>query len=416
LENAEVRGSRAQIFFVGAFMNESESEPQPSGRVYGVGIIGAGGIFPEHARGYSQLTQTRIVALADVDNERMRRASKDFFIPVTCTDYRQLLERADVEIVDICTPPNLHEEMVLAALQAGKYVLCEKPLAPSLAATDRILAAAQAYPGRLSVIHQHRFAPEVRRVIWLRDEGYLGELQFGRFNRYGSLPAAVRSSNAWWGRWNVAGGGALMTQCIHEIDLMLHIFGPAANVSARMGTLRKAIESEDTFSATLEMESGAIVTCFCSLGGQSPYSVNWDVVGSRSSAHLPWKLQSKDAGLRRVAQKESLKRFPAGGKRNMLPGLPGKVLAKVMRKLGVGKRTEGSPHKPYFAAFVRSIEGNGPPPVPPEEARRTIEVCTAIYESAITHQPVTLPLAAGSRFYGGVTTSDYDGRSTGVSA
>ena len=385
-------------------------------KTYGVGIIGAGGIFAEHARGYAQLPRTRVVGLADVNEQQMRRASKDFFIPYTTSDYHDLLGREDIDIVDICTPPNLHEEMVLAALQAGKYVLCEKPLAPSLAAADRIIAAAQAYPDKLSVIYQLRYVPEVRRIILLRDQGYLGELQFGRFSRYGSLPAGVKSANSWWGRWGVAGGGALMTQCIHEIDLILHIFGPVANVTARMATLGKAIESEDTFSAILEMESGAVVSCFCALGGQSNYAVNWDIVGGSSSAHLPWNVQSKDSGLRRAALKESLKQFPADGKRNLLPGLPGKLLSKVTKKLGIGKRSDPSRHKAYFAEFIRAIESGRPVPVTPQESRRSLEVCTAIYTAAIARQPVSLPLAADCRFYNGITTNDYNGRSEGVSA
>jgi predicted dehydrogenase len=395
-------------------MNDSESARQTGSRVFGVGIIGAGGIFADHARGYAQLPTTRVVGLADVDSERMRRASKDFFIPFTTTDYHQLLTRDDIDIVDICTPPNLHEEMVLAALQAGKHVLCEKPLAHSLAAADRIIAAARQYPGKLSVIYQLRYVPEIRRMLWLRDHGYLGDLQFGRFSRYGSLPAGV--SKAWWGRWDVAGGGALMTQCIHEIDLNLHIFGPVANVTARMATLGKAIESEDTFSATLEMQSGVVVSCFCCLAGQTNYSVNWDVVGSRSSAHLPWNIQTKDAPLRRNAMREALKQFPSADKRRLLPGLPGKVLAKVTNKLGIGKRTEPSRHKAYFAEFVRAIESGSEVPVSPQESRRSLEVCAAIYTAAITRQSVSLPLAADSRFYHGITIDDYNGRSERTSA
>ncbi|MEX2308346.1 MAG: Gfo/Idh/MocA family oxidoreductase [Pirellulales bacterium] len=395
-------------------MNDSEPDQQSSTRVYGVGVIGAGGIFPEHARGYAQLPRTRIVALADVDAERMRRASKDFFIPVTCTDYRQLLAREDVDIVDVCTPPNLHEEMVIAALEAGKFVLCEKPIAHSLAAADRIIAAADRHPGKLSIIYQLRYLPEARRIVWLRDRGMLGEPKFARMSRYGALPGG--RSKAWWGRWEVAGGGALMTQCIHEIDMMLQLFGPVARVTASMATLGNPIESEDTFSATVEMQSGAVVSCYCTLAGQMNYGNNWDIVCGKGSVHYPWNIQSLDRGLRSAALKESLKQFPSTGKRPLLPGLPGKVLAKVMRKLGIGKRSDPSRHKAYFVAFLDAIESGADVPVSPRDARQSLEVCTAIYTAAITGQPVTLPLAADCRFYNGITAADYDGRRQGVPA
>src|SRR5262249_57811091 len=94
------------------------------------------------------------------------------------------LERADVEVVAIGTPPVLHEALVIEALEAGKYVLCEKPLAPTLAATDRILTAARRFPGRLPTVHQFRWLPEVQRTIWLRDHDRLGRLLFGRLHRF----------------------------------------------------------------------------------------------------------------------------------------------------------------------------------------------------------------------------------------
>jgi predicted dehydrogenase len=391
-------------------MTISDSNQPENHRVYGVGIIGAGGIFADHARGYAQIPRTRIVALADVDDERMRRASKDFFIPFTCSNYNELLARPDVDIVDICTPPGLHEEMVLAALRAGKHVLCEKPLAPSLAAADRIIEAAKQYPGKLSVIYQLRYSPEARRINWLRDNDYLGDLRFGRFSRYGTLPAGQFVSKSWWGRWSVAGGGALMTQCIHEIDLILQFLGPASSVTASMATLGNDIESEDTFSAIIEMQNGAVVSCFCSLAGRTNYAVHWDIVGGRGSAHFPWSFQSIDRGLRAAAQRESLKRFPSTGRRQLLPGLPGKVAARIMNKLGIGKRSDPSRHKPYFEAFLKSIENGAEVPVTPCDARRSLELCTAIYTAALTGQPVALPLGPDARFYHGITTSDYDGR------
>jgi predicted dehydrogenase len=396
-------------------MKEPETQ-QTSDRIYGVGIIGAGGIFDEHARGYAQMARTRIVALADVDDERMRRASKDVFIPFTTTNYNDLLARTDVDIVDICTPPNLHEEMVLAALGAGKHVLCEKPLAHSLAAADRIIDAAKQYPGKLSVIYQLRYSPEARRINWLRDNNYLGDLRFGRFSRYGTLPGGAQSGKGWWGRWSVAGGGALMTQCIHEIDLILEIFGPAKSVTARMATLGGAIESEDTFSATIEMQSGAVITSFCSLAGRSNYAVNWDVVGGSGSAHYPWGFQSVDRGHRAAGQKEAVRRFPSPGKRNLLPGLPGKVLAKVLKKTGIGTRSDPSRHKPYFESFIKSIENGAEVPVSAGDARRSLELCTAIYTAALTGEPVALPLGPDARFYNGITTDDYDGRVKGTTA
>jgi predicted dehydrogenase len=381
-------------------------------KVYGIGIIGAGGIFAEHARAYTQLPErTRIVGLADIDAARLKRAARDVFIPVMSSDYRELLGRDDIDIVDICTPPCLHERMVVDALQAGKYVLCEKPLAHTLAAADRIIDVARQYPGRLSIIYQLRFAPEVQRTIWLRDRGLLGSLKFGRFSRYGSL-----SGVGWWGQWQVAGGGAVMTQCIHELDLVHHIFGPAKCVFAAMDTLGNSIESEDTFSATIWLESGAMVSCFATLAGKINHDVRWDVVGASAATHLPWSITALDRGLRLRLQREALKHYPSTNKRLGLPGMAGKAATVLLRRLRIGGKYIPSRHRPYVLAFLRSIESAAPAPVPPKEARASLELCVAIYTSALTGQPVHLPLQPSCPFYGGITTRDYDGRKTGATS
>lgn len=128
-------------------------------------------------------------------------------------DYKALLARSDIDVIDICTPPFLHERMILDALNAGKHVVCEKPLAHTLESADRIIEAANQAPGKLAVVYQQRYLNAVRRMIHLRDSGQTGRLLFGRFSRY-SRTTGVE----WWGRWGTSGGGAVMTQFIHELD------------------------------------------------------------------------------------------------------------------------------------------------------------------------------------------------------
>jgi len=140
--------------------------------------------------------------------------------------------------------------------------MCEKPLAHTLESADRIIAVAKKHPGRLSTVYQFRYLPEVQRALWLRNHGRLGKLLFGRFHRFAKFEALARPAkngkpakpakkrSPWWGQWQNAGGGVVMTQLIHEIDIMQHIFGRATEVTATMDTLREAIESEDTCAST----------------------------------------------------------------------------------------------------------------------------------------------------------------------
>jgi predicted dehydrogenase len=374
---------------------------------HGAAIIGAGVIYRDHARAYTHLSdRVRMVGLADIDAARARAATQQFSIGLSTADYRELLAREDVDLVSICTPPNLHEEMVSAALEAGKYVLCEKPLAHTLAACDRIIEIANRHPGRLSTVYQLRYSPEAQRTVWCRDNGVFGDLCFGRFSRYATLDEAQKKKG-WWGKWSVAGGGAVMTQCIHELDLMLHFMGPARRVHASIATLGNAIESEDTFSATIELESGAVATCYSSLAGNMPFSFRWDVVGRKATTQFPWSLTTRDRKTAREVAAELGRLFP-GGSRPV--GIAGKLTRRILRKIGHGAAASGpSQHTAYVRAVLDAMDAPEPLPIGPDEARRSVELCTAIYESAILKRPVELPLTDSGRFYNGVTTADYDG-------
>lgn len=377
-------------------------------RTYGAGIIGAGVIFEDHARALAQLApRARLIGLADIDLTRARRSAQGFFVPVVATDYHELLGRGDIDIVCVCTPPSLHERMVIDALAAGKYVVCEKPLAHTLASADRILEAAGRYPNRLSVVYQKRFTPEVLRARWLVDEGHLGAMQFGRFTRMSHIPVGHQKGGSWWGKWDVAGGGALLTQCIHELDLQLLLFGPAVRVQAAMATLASPIESEDTIAATVEHESGAIVSVGCSAGHTISPRIQWDAAGPKVAVHFPWAVNCSDRHLRNHLQHEAVKRFPGDQRRTLLPAKLDKVVRLAKRKLGIGQRQVPSEHKPYLAAVLDAIEKNEPLPIPPADARKSLELCLAIYTAAITGQAVELPLSGDARFYDGVTPDDY---------
>jgi len=382
------------------------------GKVYGVAVIGAGGVFRQHGPAWMQLgKRAKMVGLADVDAARLERSSHGNFIPVLAEDYRDLLRRDDVDVVDICTPPKLHEQMILDALQAGKHVVCEKPLAPDLATADRIVDAARQSDRKLTTVFQMRTTPEIRRVLSLRDRGELGALCFGHFLRYGKLPAG---SAGWWGRWDTAGGGALMTQFIHEIDLMRHIFGAPVQVVARIDTLRHEIESEDTATVRVRFESGAVATGVCSVTGHQ-WLERYDIVGDAASAHLPWSLQG-EGGFALVRTQRQLDREIPLGSRGKKPGLVGKVVRKASGGRLMKPKSAPPRHTAYMAAFLDALDAGSEVPVPPEDSRATLELCMAMYTSALEGRPVDLPLERSCSVYEGISTETYDGRKKRMAA
>ena len=357
----------------------------------GVGIVGAGLIFEEHARALAALAdRARIVAVADLDDQRLAGAVERHAIPVACRDHRELLDRDDVDVVAVCTPPCFHEEAVVDALRAGRYVLCEKPLAHTLEAADRILDAAHEAPGRLSVVHQFRYLPEVRRAVGLRDDGRLGALLFGRFYRLTRFRHPKRVRRAWWGAWDVAGGGVVMTQLIHELDLACHLFGTAVEVSAVIDTLNEPIESEDTCVATARFASGAIVTLHGTMCAHKSVD-GFDIIGTRASVHSPWACEALDRGRRDDAREAARA-----------------ICERDEREPGV------SDHIAYLGAVLDAIEARRALPVGPEEGRRALELATAIYASGLSGAPVALPLDPAGPCYRGVTISDYEARPRGL--
>jgi UDP-N-acetyl-2-amino-2-deoxyglucuronate dehydrogenase len=389
-------------------------------RTFGIGIVGAGRVFEQHARASVELgRRARLLAIAEPDQAQLRRAISQHFIPFAHADYRSLLDRADIDVVAVCTPPSSHERIVVDALDAGKFVICEKPLAHTLEAADRIIATARRHPGKLSTVLQFRYLPEVRRTRWLADHGHLGRLVFGRFSRYARFETPARRAKPgrytktgkdradWWGRWGIAGGGMVMTQLIHDLDLMCHLFGRPTEVTAGMDTLKEPIESEDTCAATIRFESGALACCYGTMTAHRSASA-FDVIGENASVHLPWALESMDRKHRDRSLREVMARYPGGADPGAAAGIVAALGARLSRYRAPAASTVTA-HTPYVADVLEAIEAGRPLPIGPEEARVSLDLCTAVYASALARCAITVPIDSAHPYYAGLTTLDYDG-------
>lgn len=365
---------------------------------FGVGVVGAGAIFPSHLQAYKYLSKRfRIVGISDTDELRLRQAGQKHFLPVSTTDYHELLARPDIDIIDICTPPGVHGQIVRDALAAGKYVISEKPLAPTLAEVDDLIEYSKQYPGRLSTVFQRRYAADVEKLMHLKDDESLGQLVGGTFNRTAKGAFVQAAKN--WGSWKMSGGGTVMTQFVHELDLMCLVYGEPDRVTATMDTVHLDIESEDAFAATIRFKNGAIVSCSSSTGvGKS--GVMFDVVGSKRVHRYASKSDDDGggSGLARL-QKLATKVVTRGGD-------------KIKEKLGrpTKQKGDGGSHRPYFEAILKALDMDQPLPVGPESARHAVELATGIYTAAITGEPVSFPLDANATYYRGVNADDYRGR------
>jgi len=373
-----------------------------------VGIVGTGLIAREHAQAIAMVRgAVSLVAAADIDSAKLDGFCGSFRVPRRYGDPHELIVDPKVDLVAITTPPVAHEELVVAALENGKHVFCEKPLAHSLVSAVRIAQVEALHPGRLAVSHQLRYEASYRRLLWLCKNGWIGEVQSAQVERHSYIPHANHGKSGWWGSWKVAGGGVLLTQLVHELDLLLLLMGRPLSVTASMDTRYTEIESEDYVEATFRFENGATARCVASVNsGRS--GGGFTVRGSHGTVSLPLRINVKDSSLIPKALAALDKALPD----TRLPSssLINRGLRFVGRRLGTKAKPTLTPHAVLYQKIVHNMELGQPLPIPSADAMGSLELCFAAYESALTGKEVSVPLHPASTVYRGVLKEDYDAR------
>ncbi|HEX3016118.1 MAG TPA: Gfo/Idh/MocA family oxidoreductase, partial [Desulfobacteria bacterium] len=219
-------------------------------------IIGCGRIARKHAEAIMSLEQAELVAVCDIIPERAQAFAAKYGAK-QYTDYTEMLKLADIDVVTVATPSDLHAPIGIAAAQAGKNVLVEKPMAMTLQTADALIAACKKAGVKLGVIHQNRFNKSIRLLRDALEAGRFGKLTHGqatvRWNRDDNYYA-----QAPWRGTKLQDGGVLMNQSIHNIDLLQWMFGPVESVFGYTATNLRKIEMEDVGAVVIKFKSGAI--------------------------------------------------------------------------------------------------------------------------------------------------------------
>ncbi|MBN1347336.1 MAG: Gfo/Idh/MocA family oxidoreductase [Phycisphaerae bacterium] len=231
-----------------------------------VGIIGCGAISASHIEALRGLPSAELIACADMDPTAARQRADEFGVRRVYTISDDLLSRGDVDMVSICVPPKWHAEVFAKAVDAGKHILIEKPLAVDLAQADRMLDMARGYPGIIGVALVHRYLPAYQVLGDLIQGGAIGTIRHVRLSyghdMYGDsrFAAPNRDPRAWLVDHGVAGGGILMSSSIHFLSAVSFVLGNpvASHVTARARRLHpKAFPGiEDEVELRIELESG----------------------------------------------------------------------------------------------------------------------------------------------------------------
>ncbi len=344
----------------------------------GVAIIGAG-IGREHLAGYRALPdQFAVRWLIDLDTARAAEVALGDPSIAIAADIATALADPGVDLVDVCLPPHLHVPVAVQALQAGRHVVLEKPIAPSLAECDILEQAAQAAGRQVFPVFQYRYGPATAALDALIAAGLAGQPQVAALETHWNRGADYYAV-PWRGTWAGERGGAVLGHAIHNHDLLCRYFGAPAAVSATLATRVNPIETEDCAAIAIRFANGALASSSVTLGAAGDQTRLRFVFSqmTATSGDLPYAPA--------MGQWHFVARDPAGQ-----PAIDA-VLAQV-----------AAPHAGfagYFAAIARALATAPGDEVTLLEGRRSIELVTAIYAAARSGKEVALPLTVGSELY-----------------
>ncbi|HEX2970935.1 MAG TPA: Gfo/Idh/MocA family oxidoreductase [Tepidisphaeraceae bacterium] len=363
-------------------------------------LVGTGKVGHLHAAALQAIPESQFVAVCSRNLERAKAFAQKYGVKAYA-DVREMIADAHVQAVIIGTPHPNHAEPAIQAAQAGAHVLVEKPLAASLGDCDRMLQAARASNVKLGTISQRRFYAPCQRVRQAIDEGKIGRPILGTVAMYGWRDQAYYASDPWRGQWAAEGGGVLVNQAPHQLDLLHWYMGEIDELTGYWGNLNHPyIEVEDTAVAVLRFKNGALGNIVVS-NSQNPALYGKVHVHGSNGASIGVQT---DGGAMFIAGMSNITEPPI----NDLWTVPGEEpLLKTWQDEDAAFFRSINPtesyHRLQIRDFLQAILHNRQPAVTGEDGRRTVEIFTAIYRSQRDHKPVKFPLKAEA-------TSDLDGR------
>jgi UDP-N-acetyl-2-amino-2-deoxyglucuronate dehydrogenase len=344
-------------------------------------IIGAGVIGDVHAQAIRSLPDVAALSLIVSTREASaRRLAEARGAGGYSTDLDAVFADPDIDAVSICTPSGLHADQAVAALEAGKHVMIEKPIDVSLDAADRIIAAERASGAKVAVVSQHRFDPATEQVVAAIQAGDLGRLTSGIASTAWWRGQSYYDAGRWRGTWAMDGGGAIMNQTIHTIDLLVAMLGVPTEVFAYAARLaHERIEVEDTAVAVVRFASGALGVIHGTTAAYPGLEAGVRVFGTKGAAviaddHLVYFHRNPGPA-------PELPMPPPAADTNQVTDAD--ALTAEQRRLGQA-------HVAQFADFVDAIRLDQPVRVGTQEARAVLAVVLGLYRSAAAGEPVLI--------------------------
>lgn len=349
-----------------------------------IAIIGAGNISSAHLQGFLEFKdRCKIVAISDIYKDKAEEKKRRFGLndATVYSDYREILKRGDIDLVDVCTPPYTHADIAVESLNAGKNVIVEKPMAASLEECDRMIEASKKNKKLLSVIAQNRFRTQFMKLKKIVESGLAGDVVHAQVDSFWWRGHSYY--DLWWrGTWEKEGGGCTLNHAIHHIDMLIWLLGMPEEVQAVMNNVaHDNAEVEDISIAILKYKSGALAQITSSVvhHGEEQQII---LQGKKARISVPWKVYASTA---------SSNGFPSGRDEELEK--------KIQDYYDSLEETKYSGHTPQIDDVLKALESEHEILVGGSDGRNALELITAIYKAATTREVVKLPLKKDDPFY-----------------
>ena len=342
-----------------------------NGRKLGFGIIGCGVIADVHANALFELSaDAEIVGVADVNYDAAEKFANRHRIRAY-PDVAALLADKAVDVVCICTPSGYHADVVKQAAEADKHIVVDKPMAITTEQLDAIVRCCEANGVMLTSIAQSRFSRSVIRTKNAVEEGLLGRIVTADIYMKYFRSQEYYDSGSWRGTKRLDGGGALMNQGIHGVDLLLYLAGPVKRVYARAKTLARKIEVEDTLSAVVDFASGAIGVIQATTSVYPGYPRRLEINGERGSIAL---------------EENSIAKWDiySGSHEDIV------VQPAAFSSASTPTAISLDGHTRQLADMIRAVKTGARPAIDVYEGRKPVDLILAIYRSAEEGRPIDL--------------------------
>lgn len=359
-------------------MTDAATQAADLGDPVRFGIIGAGVIGPAHAAAIDSLPEAELVCVADPAPGRAAALAEQYGARAY-SSVKMMLQREKLDVVNVCTPSGMHADHACQAMRHGRHVMVEKPMGITAESIDSMLSVQNAMGVTLAAIYQKRFEAGNHRVRDLIAESALGRLVLGTAHLPSWRSQAYYDSGAWRGTWQLDGGGVLMNQGIHMIDLLLWFMGPVHSVFARTDTLVRRMEAEDVAIAALRFENGAEGTISATTCAFPGLATRVEVHGDSGSATL------EDDRLVGLFTTDDCNHVPPTG--------PSAESRRRMQSDGEAMATSKIPldaHALQIRDMIAALKEGRPPLVDGIEGRRAVDLILAIYESARADRVITV--------------------------